>query len=305
VNLPYYDLRKPDDVKIAIGDLRGFWKLWSACLLSICGLPTLSGIIVTRSYPGLLNDLRLFLEETGSTVSLIRHDKRPEIPPHPRGGFLVGQSLLQEAIGFFFTLDRIVAVYERADPLLNMHNMNLVFQSSRELWVEVVGPGFDASDLQRGDLSPHEIFSVSLSAESAISKITLVRRVDQASYEESVRSRNDKIIRKLNSCPTNDLARKIREDLGIPNDLETHLKLIGSPLCESQSYVPLPEALLRDTVERIIQSGVIGRYSELSGARFPLNFSTSLVNRGTKQVFWDIVSPSLKFEGLHSPASGT
>ncbi len=246
------------------------------------------------------DDFRRFLRNTCSTAALLRHDRLHEAPPYPLGGFLVGPEALLEAVDFFFALDRIVAVYERADPLLNMHNMNLLFQSNVELWVEVVGPGFDASDLQRGDLSPHEIFSVSLSAEAVISNITLVRRVDQKSYEESVRSRKDKVLRKLNSCPTNDLARKIREELGIPNDLDTHLKQIGSPLCEFQRYVPLPEAVLRDTVEKIIKSGVIARYSELSGAKFPLNFSTSLVNKGSRQVFWDIVSPALKFEGLNS-----
>jgi hypothetical protein len=239
----------------------------------------------------------------GSTVSLIRHDKRPETPPYPRGGFLVGQALLQEAIDFFFALDRIVAVYEKADPLLNMHNMNFLFESNEELWVEVVGPGFDASDLQRGDISPHETFSVSLSADETISKIALVRRVDQMNYEESVRSRKDKIIMKLNSAPANELARKIREDFKIPNDLEAYLKEIDSPLCHFQSYQPVSVGLLRETVKTIIKSNVLARYSELSGAKFPINFSTSQVNRGNRLVFWDIVSPSLKFEGLNSLAA--
>lgn len=97
-------------------------------------------------------------------------------------------------------------------------------------------------------------------------------------------------------------AERFREDFAVLAHIEagTHLKQIGSPLCEFQRYVPLPEAVLRDTVEKIIKSGVIARYSELSGAKFPLNFSTSLVNKGSRQVFWDIVSPALKFEGLNS-----
>jgi hypothetical protein len=263
-------------------------------------LRTLSGIIVTRSYPDILSDLYHFLEETGSTVSLVRHDKRAEAPPYPRGGFLVGESLLQDTIHFFFALDRIVAVYEKADPLLNMYNMNILFASDRELWVEVLGPGFDASDLQRGDISPHETFSVLLSASETIAKVTLVRRVDQTAYEESVRSRKDKITKKLESAPTNELARKIREDLGIPNDLEAYLKAIDSPLCHFQNYQPVSVSLLRETVKTIIKSNVLARYTESTGAKFPINFSTSQVNRGSKLVFWDIVSPSLKFEGLTS-----
>ncbi len=217
---------------------------------------------------------------------------------YPRGGFLVGESLLHDIIDFFFALDRIVAVYEKADPLMNMHNMNFLFESERELLVEVLGPGFDSSDLQRGDISPHETYAVSLSASEAISKVTLVRRVDQVSYEESVRSRKEKITKKLASAPTNDLARKIRENLGIPNDLEVYLKAIDSPLCHFPNYEPVSEGLLRETVKTIIKSNILDRYSELSGAKYPINFSTSQVNRGSKLVFWDIVSPSLKFEGL-------
>ena len=298
MNLPCYDLRKPDDLNGALRDLRGFWKLWSAFLLSSCGLPTLDGIIITRSYSEIHGDLQSFMDEVDSKEVLIRHDKHPETPPHPRGGFLVGEALLQDTIEFFFALNRIVAVYEKADPLLNMHNMNLLFESEQEVCVEVVGPGFDASDLQRGDISPHETFSISLAADGAISNIKLIRRVGQADYEKSVRSRKEKIIKKLDSSPTNNLARKIRVDLGIPDDLDVHLREIDSPLCHFQNYQPLSESFLRDTVTKIVESRVISRYLASTGARFPLVFSTSLVNRGNKQVFWDIVSPALKFEGL-------
>jgi hypothetical protein len=89
-------------------------------------------------------------------------------------------------------------------------------------------------------------------------------------------------------------------DLGIPNDLEAYLRQIESPLCHFQNYQPVSQALVRDTVTKIIKSGVLGRYLELSGAKYPINFSTSQVNRGSKLVFWDIVSPSVKFEGLSS-----
>jgi hypothetical protein len=293
-----YDLSKPENLKAALLDLRGFWKLWSACLLTKCGLPTLDGVIVTGPYPELQEDVHRFLKTVGSAEALIRHDKRPEKPPYPRGGFLVGEPLLHDAIKFFFSLSRIVAVYEKADPLLNMHNINLLFENERDVSVEVVGPGFDASDLQRGDITPHEIFSISLSAEKVISRIKLVQRVDQAAYEESLTYRKDKIKKRLASSPTEALARKIRANLRIPDDLDAHLKAIGSPLCQSTSYQPVPEKLLRDTVTKIVDSPVLSRYAKMTGAGFPLNFSTSLVNKGSKQVFWDIVSPALKFQGL-------
>jgi hypothetical protein len=206
--------------------------------------------------------------------------------------------MLGETIQYFFDLGRIVAVYEPADPLLNLHNMSVLFESDREASVEVVGPGFDASDLQRGDLSPHESFSVRISPGGTISDLKLVSRVDQAAYQESVAQRKDKIRKKLESAPSPDLARRIRENLGFPDDLEAHLRQIGSALCESQSYLPVSKDLIQNTVSEIIGSGVIGRYLTSTEADFPLVFSSSLVNRGEKQVFWDIVSPKLKFEGL-------
>ncbi len=300
MNLPCYDLRKPEDLNKALRDLRGFWKLWSGCLLTNCGLPTLRGIILTRPY----QEAASLLRELGSTTVLIRHDKRLESPPHPRGGFLVGEQLLEETIKFFFDRDRIVGVYEAADPLLNMHNMNLMFESAREVCVEVVGPGFDASDLQRGDLSPHETFSIGLSAEGGVSEMKLVRRVDRKAYGESVILRKDKIRKKLETAPSSDLARRIRYALGIPEDLDIHLQRIGSHLFDSQSYQPVSEDLLRDTVTKVVSSRVIDRYSSSTGVGFPLVFATSVVNRGKKQVFWDIVSPSLKFEGLATKDRG-
>lgn len=296
---PRYELDNAQELSLALNDLRGFWKFWSACLLNSCGLPTLRGMIITRPYPEIRGELHRFLHDTESKAALIRHDKRLESPPHPRGGFLVGEKMLLETIEFFFKLGRIVAVYEEADPLLNAHNMNLLFENDSEVCVEVVGPGFDASDLQRGDLTPHETFSIYLSPKGEIKDLKLVSRIDQNTYEESVKLRIDKIRIKLDSSPLPEVARKIRENLKIPEDLNAYLRTIDSPLCKSRSYQPVPEKLLRDSVAKIIDSQVIKLYLSSTGARFPLVFSTSMVNRGSKQVFWDIVSPALKFEGLH------
>jgi hypothetical protein len=256
-------------------------------------------MIIARPYPRMQNEIHDFLRSVGAAAALIRHDKHPEAPPYPRGGFLVGEALLDETISFFFELGRIVAIYEPANPLLNGHNLNLLFESTRQITVEVCGPGFDASDLQRGDLTPHEILSVLLSASGEVQEIKRIRLVDQDAYVESVRLREDKIKEKLETLPTTCLAQRIREDMKIPGDLDTYLQIIGSQLYNSQSYQPVAEDFLRGTISTIVNSGVIGSYVNLTNAKFPLVFSTSLVNKGEKQVFWDIVSPTLKFEGLN------
>jgi hypothetical protein len=48
----------------------------------------------------------------------------------------------------------------------------------------------------------------------------------------------------------------------------------------------------------IVESGVINRFLDSTGVSFPLNFCTSMVDHGKRQVFWDIVSPALKYQGL-------
>ena len=255
-------------------------------------------MIFTRAYRTLEDDLHIFLRSLGAASALIRHDMRDEKPPYPRGGFLVPESLLHDVVGFFFRQNRIVAVYEPVDPLLNSYNLNLLFETPTKVWVEVLGPGFDASDLQRGDLSPHEVFSISLTANGAVTQIQRIRRVDQPEYEQSKQLRWQKILRKLEQSPTPELAYAIRSDLKLPESLEEHLRTVRSPLLEAQHYVPAAETLLTNTVSAIVDSGIINLFSSSTGIGFPLNFSTSLIDRGRRQVYWDIVSPALKFEGL-------
>lgn len=293
-----YDLLSEADTAAAIGDLRGFWKLWSACLLQSVSLPTPRGIIFTRAYSGLEDDLRRCLRSIGATSALIRHDMRDEKPPYPRGGFLVPASLLPEVVAWFFRQNRIVAVYEPADPLLNSYNINLLFESTTNAWVEVLGPGFDASDLQRGDLSPHEVFSISLSSSGAINKVQPIYCIDQSQYEASKEARWQKIRRKLEQAPTPSLARAIQSNLKRPKRLERELGAVQSPLVKAEHYVPISQRVITNTISAIVDSGIINRFFTSTGVGCPLNFSTSLIDRGTKQVYWDIVSPALKFQGL-------
>jgi hypothetical protein len=108
---------------------------------------------------------------------------------------------LDEVITHFLELNRIVAIYEPADPLLNGHNLNLLFESKSSVWAEIIGPGFDASDLQRGDFSPHEVFSISLSATGCVERAKLVRRVTVGEYKRSREERMIKIAIKLRDSP--------------------------------------------------------------------------------------------------------
>jgi hypothetical protein len=299
-----YNLQTEGDIAAAITDLKGFWKLWSACLLQSVSLPTLRGIIFTHAYGGLRDDLRRFLRKIGATSALIRQDMRDEKPPYPRGGFVVPESLLNDVLEFFFRQNRIVALYEPADPLLNSYNLNLLFESTTDVWAEVLGPGFDASDLQRGDLSPHEVFSIAVSTDGEVVRSHCVRRVDEKEYEESREFRKQKIRRKLKESPTSELADKIRREFRFSEKLEEYLKAQRSPLYDVDRYAPIPQGLLSETVAAIVNSHVIELFRNETNVGFPINLSTSLIEGGKRQVYWDIVSPALKFQGLKNSGLG-
>ena len=292
-----YEIASAAGLDAALRDLRGYWKLWSACLLHKACLPTLSGLIVTRSDPQLDKDIDVFLHGIEAAEALIRHDIKNEGPPYPRGGFVVPERLLPEIIDFFFRLSRIVAIYEPADPVLNSYNLNILFQTAADVWIEVVGPGFDASDLQRGDLSPHEVFSAALSTDGKVSELRRINGVDKATYEESRKLRIRKLKQKFQEWPTPELARKLYSSLKLPLEMDEYLKNLRSPLAKAKTYAPISQAVVINTVGAIVNSNVIGIFQRETGADFPLNFSTSFVENG-RQVYWDIVSPKLKFRGL-------
>ncbi len=236
-----------------------------------------------RAYDSLDRDLNRFLRDIGAASALIRHDRRNEAPPYPRGGFLVPEAKLLQAIHPFFSDDRIVAVYEPINRLQNGHNLNLLFRSTDEVLVEVAGPGFDASNLQRGDITPHEVLAVQVSPNGVPKKIAVVYQTTDEEYRRSVRAR----IEKLQEFPTF-------------SEADTDDETLRSDLLRTQTYQPISRNLIKQTLIAIVSSGFIQRFTELAGVGFPINISTSYVEHGRRQIFWDAIAPSLKFEGLIS-----
>lgn len=288
-----YDLSDRNALDAALFDLRGYWKFWSNCLLRSAALPTLRGLIITGRTRGLRHDIQRFFEQIGETTALVRHDRNRETPPYPRGGFLVTQELVDEVIDHYLRLDRIIALLEPADPLQNGYNINVLFQSASDVWAEITGPGFDASDLQRGDLSPHEVFAISLGSDGRIRQSQQVFRADRSVYEDSKRTRRDKLRRKLKSSPTARLAAAIRRGL-----LRGRRQTLSARMSCPEEYQPISREVVHRTIKAIVRSNAIDAFRQNTGVWFPLNFATSFVGTGARQVYWDIVSPQLKFADL-------
>jgi arsenate reductase-like glutaredoxin family protein len=278
-----FDLLQPRQVEATLKELKGFWKLWSACLLQGVGLPTPRGIIVTRRYASLEADLRKLLQTIGATAALLRHDRQNEAPPYPRGGFLVPADKLVDGVQAFFSAGRIVAVYEPLHRLQNGYNLNLLFESEDKVLVEIAGPGFDASNLQRGDITPHEVLAIQVSRNGDVSRLKTVYQTTDEEFRRSARNRVEKF-------------REFSTGANVVTD-----EALCSKLLQQRAYLPVPQPLIVDSVRALTRSRFLDRFRTETDVGFPINVSSSFVDDGRRQIFWDATAPSLKFEGLTRP----
>jgi hypothetical protein len=166
--------------------------------------------------------------------------------------------------------------------------------------IEVVGPGFDTSDLLRSDLLPHERFEISLPAVDTATSLfplppaTRTYLITQARYRESVEDRLGKVGAKaanpafpsqVATDPT-DLRDRARQLL-----MQTGETLL---LRHGLRYHPIPKPLLRRFIAGVVEmlSGLERRAIRLGAVTFSGTFTTR-----KRLVYWDFFPADTK-QGL-------
>jgi len=220
------------------------------------------------------------------------------------GGYVVPMQDLQKEIEWYLQQDRIVMLLEPCSPFDNSYNVNTLFQTPTMVTLEIVGPGFDASDLQRGHLSPHEVieielgtlhYQVPITREILEESITKRDRIGEHAYPASVRRRLWKIHRKFilkekffsanADLPDDEALSSVRQMLRTTG----HTNLLE----HERRYTPITADLLSQTVTLL--KSFPRKYSRHYSLKYPFVLAASYVNRGEKLVFWDVVVPSRKF----------
>jgi hypothetical protein len=158
----------------------------------------------------------------------------------------------------------------------------LIWSGTDTVAVEVVGPGFDASDLSRGDSVPHE--TVEFSIWQTPSRYPNRRQISPAGYVESVHDRWRKIASELGS--DDDLAGRTSGEL-----TDTGYALLAA---NESSYTPIPDKLLRHLHRSLLRVAVEFPAIGLPGP--PLVLSCSFVGATQRPVYWDVVSPTTKYQ---------
>lgn len=253
-------------------------KLFSWLLLHVAELPALRGVILCRWDDEVAGAVAQFARATGTNTLLVRSDIACETGWAPRGGYVIAFEELESALRPLFKAGRVVFVLEPASPFNDLYSLSLApVHDWDEWWIDVVGPGFDASDLKRGDVTPHEQLRVAGSDGRLVLDQQLASGASQATSRE---------IR----------VRKLAAMLGCDSvDVATELDRRQETLfVENESYRPVPGPLIK---EAISYSGRIRgelRRQAMGDGRVAL--SMSFVGSAARPVFWDVVWPERKYE---------
>lgn len=281
--------------------LDGYWKTLSILTLRRAGIPTLDGMIVTGWDEETSREVKKAAQARNWSGFLLRHDKKPEQPPYPTGGYIADLTELDQDVGWFLDQGRIVILLEPWSPLENSYNVSALFESPEHAVLEIVGPGFDASDLQRGHLSPHETIEIKFLRRpygrslSKAAEIVARRHIDIREYQTSVRNRLAKIYRKFVLGDKTMTSRDVVLDDISEKSTRKFLIEKGKTrlLDREQKYVPIPDAKL-DAVLSFLTL-LPSRVAKHFPLEYPFVVAASFVGKRDKLVFWDIVIPSLKF----------
>jgi hypothetical protein len=237
-------------------------------LLNKLGCPVLKSILVTD--PSTINQyiLNEIIDYLQSDVSTLRFQyTKPCLNPI-RGGSIVPLSI--DSLSSFLNDDYQLWFMSPLDRLKNSFGINVCYSRSFELIIyEIVGQGFDVSDLNRGDLNPHEI-------------IYLHPKFDRGYY-------NNLLFRiKVNIVNENEYLESIKYRI-------IKLSKMGIPVSKSffnSKFKSLPLSIL-EKVDKYTTS-----IFEYFGYNQELNISLSVTEKN-KLVFWDIQNFKNKYEALY------
>jgi hypothetical protein len=148
-----------------------------------------------------------------------------------------------------------------------------------------VGPGFDASDLKRGEFSPHEIVEFSRQDGSLE-----VRQTFPEQYPDSWRRRLLEVGRLL----ARENGRSLPDD-AIRKFARIRLVERGETLLldSEDSYRPIDAELLYNAYNST--RGLARRLQNVGAEGEPFVVSLSYVGTTKRPVYWDIVWPHLKY----------
>lgn len=285
--------REPLEAEQSISSFVGYNKVQGMLRCRALGLPTLPGIVVDPARAD-LNAVLTAAKTIDPAQYLIRHDRSPEIGSYPQGGYIVGIEDIPEELAWYRELGRIVVLFAPAHPLDNLYSASGLITSDNILQIEVVGPGFDASDLNRGMISPLESHRFAMDEKGRTRRLESTR-VERGAYPFMKSLRIRKIALKFILMEHSFNVENIGDDEAralLRADSRAHKKQIRHLLSE-EDYVVAPASFLSQltgfarTISTLMNLRALGENM--------VAFSASQIDDGAKTVVWDLILPRRKY----------
>jgi hypothetical protein len=296
----------------ALDAVRGCLKTTSMLWMHALGLPVLPGIVVSDWSKASATAVKRFCRRGQFSKLLLRIDKRNQRWTRRRGGYLLNLPDVPAVVRQLQREGMIAALLEPASPYIDRYSLaGVTIPELERMIVEVVGPGFDASDVLRGDLPAHERWEIDFAPTISgrqVGESISSRRVyltTQEQYSESVRLRLAKVGARVKDAafPDTVLKSEASNSAELVEQGMTFLKKTRqlALLRHADSYRPIPEkdvALFARSVAKLL-AGLSSYGINLGSSSFAGSF---IPKRGL--IFWDFF-PSRKQEAAYLyPADG-
>ncbi len=289
-----------DNLADFLGVLPGCWKCSTLLWMQSNGFPVLPGLILNGWVRETEAAVSRFCRERNFSELLLRIEKPGQRWTRRRGGYTIPLGKVRRQVEELAGDGMIAILLEPASPYLDMFSLtSLCDLETGKVDVEVVGPGFDASDILRADVLPHERFELFLGGRelktTAHSSLQFKRThvVGREDYKTSFQRRLLKIGARLRnpSFPDEvmDTAATGPDQAVLVEEAIRFLKTSGqTTMLDHEEYEPIPSRLLNIFLgeflrlfERIRASKIRWRTLSLASSFLPED----------RLVIWDFFPP--------------
>lgn len=284
-----------EHAKYLIDHFNGYRKLQSILVLKALDFPISDGVVISRFDKHVHNAL---IQKYPEQVFGLRTDKKEETLFLPRGGYDVDVKDLDRVLPKIVGDGRIAILLKNPPGELptrydHIYSMNMYVRDGY-MQIEIVGKGFDTSDLNRGDNSPHQVYEIPLEyCSEDISPLQLFRFqtkvVSEKEYRESVQNRLAKIGRGLTEGRSEELSQEEAISAGKQFLLNKEKTLL---IDNNSEYIPINYYSLHKIIKKTYSLTQCLPIFEFRNTNFVIG--CSIYNSGRIK-YWDIVYPDKKF----------
>jgi hypothetical protein len=271
--------------------LGGCWKSSSLLWMQANALPILPGLITNEASTDAANAISRFCTEHRFSDLLLRIEKPNQRWTRRRGGRIVSFSSIAGLVSELAAEGLLSILLEPASPYADLYSLTAVCDlRAGRFDIEVVGPGFDASDVLRSDLTPHERFEGSLEPSSQRLAIDASRSylVTPDAYRASVKRRLAKIGASLQNPNFPEEVAAPAEKLA--EAAARHLENSGERLLLDHlaEYQPIQRSLFDEFARQLARIVRAARLAQVPWSTLSLAASFLATQR---LVMWDFFTP--------------